>query len=367
MTWSPDPGMTARQAERELQRVVADFENRVLKGASLPTKCTLEEFCAAYLEQTKPVLSPTTYRNYERIISRQIIPSMGFLKLSDIRPRHVQEFVNALRAEKKRTRSGVMSEEGLSPGSIRKSFAVLQSVLARASRQELIESNPAIAEKIDLPALDEPETQIFTAEEAADMLSCLDNEPLKYQVLIHLAIITGARRGELVALKWEDIDLSGKKINIHRSNYKLTGEEVGTKPPKSRTSRRVVAIPDSMAQMLSRYQTEQRLDRIALGDQWIDRGWVFTTATGEPMNPDTPSVWFAKFLKKYSLPHRKFHALRHTSATLLIHEGIDQKAVSARLGHAQMSTTSRYLHNVQSADRAAADTIGELLSRKEKA
>jgi len=98
-----------------------------------------------------------------------------------------------------------------------------------------------------------------------------------------------------------------------------------------------------------------------LGDAWHNEGWIFTQWNGEPMNPTTPTAWFSEFQERHGIPHHKFHALRHTSGTLLLSNGTNIKTVAARLGHTQLSTTNRYLHALEDADTAAAESFSSML------
>jgi integrase len=214
--------------------------------------------------------------------------------------------------------------------------------------------------------MEPPKTEIFTKNEAVAMLDCLSIEPLMYQVLINLAIVTGCRRGELMALTWQDIDLIGCTVSISKSNYKLKGEVIKTKQPKTSGSVRTIAVPQFIIEMFKEYKTEQNISRLKLGDQWAGNSWIFTQWNGSPMYPTTPSLWFTKFLKRNNIPHRKFHALRHTCGTLLVFSGTNIKEVGSRLGHIQLSTTNRYIHAVTEADKAAADILGDMLGKQTK-
>ena len=116
--------------------------------------------------------------------------------------------------------------------------------------------------------------------------------------------------------------------------------------------------------MIKDYRIAQATERLQLGSLWQDGNWVFVQWDGKPMHPQTPTDWFAKFQVRHNLPHRKFHALRHTSATLLLTDGTNIKTVAARLGHSKITTTNRYVHNITSADEAAAASFAALLDRK---
>ncbi len=378
-TYKPEPGMTERQIDKSLNRFAIEFETRVQSGDySIESKMRLSDFCPEYLEIVRDSLSPTTYSYYKRIIKNFIIPALGYLKLKDIRPLHVQMFIKNLSAdnlcttkEKETMPDGtvkvVTKKKKFAASSVRRYYVVLQSILHSASKLGLITNNPADSEKIELPPLEQPKTEIFTKEEAAAMLKCLDSEPLMYQVLINLAIITGCRRGELVAFKWQDIDFENGVINVNKSNYKIHGEEIKTKKPKTNGSIRSLSIPQFIIDMLKDYQTEQKLTRLKLGIQWQGEDWIFTQWSGAPMYPTTPTLWFDRFLKRNGLKHRKFHALRHTSATLLLSNGANIKTVGSRLGHSQLSTTNRYVHAVTDADVAAAQTFEDMFSPSKNA
>jgi len=183
-----------------------------------------------------------------------------------------------------------------------------------------------------------------------------------FQVFIHLAIVTGGRRGELAGLKWENINLNNGNILIKQSNYKLVGEKTKSKSPKTKKSIREIAIPPYLIDLLKRYHSEQKKDMYMLGTKWIDEDWLFTQWNGAAMHPHTPTRQFTKFLKKHNIPHRKLHALRHTSATLLLSSGTNIKTVASRLGHTQLSTTNRYVHALRDADEAAAQTFENLIN-----
>jgi len=363
MTWKPPPDISPKQAEKELNRVAVEFETKVLNGDVANIKnIKLSDFCTQYLEISENMLAPSTKMLYKKVIETIIIPSLGHMKLKDIKPIHVQKFIQMLSGEGVRTDG---KGEKLCPATIRRYFTVLKSIMARAYRLDLIEKNPTNTAKLDIPSIEEPKIEIFSHEEVIQMLSCLEKEPLMFQVFIQLAIVTGCRRGELVAIRWENIDFDTNTINILLSNYKIKGEEIKSKTPKTKSSIREIVIPEYITDLLRSYREQQEQEKINLGDRWIEGGWVFTQWNGEPMNPHTPTRQFTKFLKRNNIPHRKLHALRHTSATLLLSNGTNIKTVASRLGHMQLSTTNRYVHALRDADEAAAETFKNLLNKEQ--
>ena len=359
MTWKPDSGMTAKQIEKELQRQAVLFEEACQNGTA-PTdgKIKLAEYVPIYLETAKQRLSPLVYERYSRMLEICIVPMLGHFKLKDIKPIHIQRFVNAL--EERDTHFDGRKGK-LSSATIRRYYTMVQSVMHSAYKIGLIGRNPADSDRITLPKCEEETTEIFNEQELSAMLQALDSEPLQFRLLIHLALNTGCRRGELTGLKWSDIDFQTSVLTVSRSNYKLTGDkEIKSKSTKTGKSRRII-LPPYCLPMLRQYRAEQLQTQMLMGDAWHGDDWIFIQADGTPMYPTTPTLQFSRFLKRHNLEHKKFHALRHTSATLLLSNGTNIKNVSARLGHAQLKTTNRYVHAVEQAEREAANTFETLL------
>jgi integrase len=352
MTYKPEKGMTKRQIEKELQRQVTLFEEECKNGnISNAPNMKLSAFVPMYLDIKKDILAPRTLETYTKICNNLIIPLLGHIKLTDLKPAHVQQFIKHIQNN---------SKTKPSPSTIKRKLAVLQSVLHQAVKLGLIQTNPANAERLTMPKTITPKVEIFTKQEAVEMLSCLEEEPLQYKVIVYLAIMSGAREGELTALKFSDIDFINNRITIERAAYKLKGEPIMTKPPKDNDVR-TVKIDEYTISLIRQLKAENERERLRLGTAWEGDEWLFTTWNGSIMHPATPSHWFRKFLKRHGLKHRKFHALRHTSATLQLLGGINIKQVSGRLGHADLRVTNQYLHCIAEADEAAAHVLQEML------
>lgn len=360
-TFKPTDGMTDKQIEKAINKFVIDFEEQCRSGKVAATNIKLAQFCEIYLEIAKTRLAVSTYEMYERYIRSNIIPLMGHLKMKDIRPVHIQDFINTLRATPIKERSGNTEKEVLPKAStVRRYLTVLQSILKQAVKLQVISTNPANSEYLTLPKVAAAKVEIFTKGEAAEMLSCLEKEDLQFQTLIQLAIMTGARRGELVALKFTDFDFINKKMTIERAAVKLRGQKTQIKPPKDYEIR-TISLNDACLSLVSMLRAEKQKERERLGSAWNEGGWLFTQWNGEIMNVQTPTKQFSKFLERNGLPHRKFHALRHTSATLLLYGGVNIKQVQSRLGHSDIETTNKYLHCIEEADRDATNTLTLML------
>ena len=364
MTWKPDRKYTDKQLEKALNKAAVEFEEKVLSGETAANgRIRLVDFIPQYYENVQNTLTETTLVTYKRIINGFILPSLGHLKLKDIKPLHIQKFVNALS-------TGDYRQDGkdgkpYAPATVRRYYVVLQSILHNAYRLQLIPKNPADGDIITLPSLGQQKTEIYNKQELAEMLSALETENTMFKALIYMAIATGCRRGELVALEWKDIDFDSGIVRISKSAYQMKGE--GTKIKDTKTHKeRTVQIPPVCVALLKQWKNEQFTKRLQLGSAWRGSDFVFIQSDGAILYSTSPTMMFDKFQKRHDLPHKKFHALRHTSATLALSNGINIKAVGARLGHSQLKTTDRYLHALEETERQAANVFDNILTMPQK-
>lgn len=356
MTWKPDKPYTEKQMLKEVERAAALFEERLKNStASVDGRIKLIEFIPTYLEDMQDELSPNSMSAYKRVIDNFIVPALGHLKLKDIKPTHIQKFVNLLASGDYR----MDGKEGkkYAPATVHRYYVVLQSIMSHAYGLELIQKNPTDTKKIKLPSIGEQKTEIYEAAELSAMLKCLKKESLMFQLLIHLAINSGCRRGELVALEWKDINFNAGVATIRKSAYCIKGEHAGIKCTKNGKTRRIT-LADYIVDMLLQYKQEQDCLKQMLGTAWEGDDWIFIQDTGCIMYPTSPTEMFSDFLEKNGLPHRTFHSLRHTSATLSLANSTDIKSVAERLGHSQLKTTDRYVHALEATERKAAQTLG---------
>lgn len=341
-TWSPAPEMTAKQAEKQAQIQAEIFENECRNGKILTNDLTLAEFCGEYLNDMQGVLAERTHAYYVSVIKKAIIPAFQGLKVTEIKPVHVQRFVNEL------------NNSGIAPATVRRKLAVLKSILNLAVKRDIIDVSPARAEKLTMPKVHNKEIKIFSRQEIAEIMEKSDCEPLQFRVLIHLAVITGMRRGELAGLKFSDVDYENCTITVSRSAYKMTGQPVRTKAPKNNKDR-ILAITPEILHLIRMLKVMKKAGA---------NDWIFTDKNGNLMNPQRITDQFRRFLKKNGLPMRKFHTLRHTSATLMLYGGVDIRQVQSRLGHGNIRTTQIYLHCLTDADREAVDVLQKLLIKQ---
>lgn len=188
---------------------------------------------------------------------------------------------------------------------------------------------------------------------------------MKWKVLTHLFLITGARRGEIVGLKWSMVDFNRSKIHI--CNNLLYAPDVGIYEATAKTDKsdRYVSLPSETMQLLKQYKAWQAAERLRLGEYYHDQGYLFTKDNGSPMHPDSVTSWLDKFSKRHGLPHINPHAFRHTMASILIRNKQDIVSISKRLGHAKTSTTTDiYSHVIAEADEESAEILSEIFLKK---
>ncbi len=342
-----------REAEKKLSEFVQECEQKYsLEGSTM----TLEEFSKKWIEEyAKPNLSPVTVEGYERELKNRINPALGKIVLTELKPMHIIHFYNELL-----TAPRLDGKEGVLSGRARNNIhRILSSMLTNAVYWQLIPENPI--KRVRPPKQEKHVARFYTEQETVKMLSCLENEEMKYKVAVYIAIFTGMRRGEILGLEWGDIDFDKRQIHLERTSVYTETNGVIEKDTKTHVAR-TVSIPEELCELLKRYRKHWLEQKFKLGSLWKGTDRLMIQWDGKPMFPATLSHWFKKFLKKNGLPEITFHELRHTSATLLINLGIDVATVAKRLGHAQNSTTLNfYTHAILSSDKVAAERLGERL------
>lgn len=370
-TWRPDPNKTEKQNQRALERFAMDFEDKVKSGKYLDgEKMTFQEFIDDWMEEyAKIQLEPTTTEVYRLLLNAHVIPVIGHLRLANIQPSHLNKLYSGLLQARKDGKSG-----GYSPTTVKRVHAIISSIMTTAVQWNIIMENPC--RRIKPPRQENQEIAFFTPEQATAFLGELDKETkeghisLQHNIFFQLALFCGLRRGETVALQWQDIDFDAGTVTINKSTSIVEGKRY-QKTPKNRTSERVISVPAHVLAMLERYRLEYNIYQIQIGSQWMGSGHIFIQWNGAQMYPSTPDSTMRKIIDRYNstheqqLPHVTPHGLRHTSATLLISQNVDIRTVSNRLGHAQTSTTMNiYTHALQKKDQQAAETLENLLISK---
>lgn len=356
---------TAKAADVALARLVVDVADGAVEVKAPPVDRAnppLSDWMADWYRRQSPEWSPTSSVTAESHIRLHIVPALGHLRVRDITVRHIQEWLHDLR------------DGGLAPATRRRVFGVLRSALEQAERWEVIDRNPA--GRVELPKVPYAEPRWPSGEDLVAAIKLAPNPHVR--TLIWLAAATGGRRGQLVALRWSDIDLVNASLTFHVAAVATPGG-VTIKAPKGGKPIQV-PLDELTVDVIKAYRRHRQ--EIALGagvGRLKDRSYLFARdpAGTECWYPDRASKIWASIRDVRAAPTNgqkvgpllipslqgvRLHDLRHAHATLLIAHGVDRRVVADRLGHSAVSTTDRYTHRVTAADRAAAQIIGEILA-----
>lgn len=353
------PTWTEKSARKKAEAFAATFEKDCRDGVASDSRQKFGPYCDYVLsmKEQRGAKHSTIVRYRE--LTERIYPAIGHIKLKDIRTDHLNTLYSDLAKPGQNKRTG----GGLSAKTVLEYHRLISTVLDQAEKEGLIPFN--VASKTTLPKVSKKEVNYFQPEQVAAIRDALDTEPPKWRMLTHLLLITGARRGEVLGLKWSAVDFAGNRVHI--CNNILYSPDVGIyeDTPKTVTSDRWVSLPSETMQLLRQYQIWQNTERLRLGEYYQNQDFLFAQDNGNPMHPDSVTDWLSKFSKRHDLPHINPHAFRHTMASMLYFNGVDSVSISKRLGHAQVSTTANiYAHVMEAADQKNADILADVFLKK---
>lgn len=360
-TWTPQEGWTKARIKKELNKFAVAFENDCLNGYVATEKKSFGDY-AEYvidLKESSKNIKPRTAERYRELLDRindLDCNGMGYLKLTDIRPEHLNKFYQTL-AKPGMNKSN--ASRGLSDKTIREHHRLISMVFSQAVKEGLVLYN--IAERATPPKVKRHEAEHYELSLIRDILEALDEEDLKWQCLMNVMIASGARLGEVMGLRWNCVDFENSRILIKNNLQYLKGKGLYETTTKT-GEERYIALPESVMTLLRKWKQEQR----DITGMLSFNGFCFTREDGiEPMHPQSVKCFLNRFSKRHNLPHLHAHAFRHTQASLLIASGTDIVSVSKRLGHADTTTTMNiYAHELAKADKQSANVIDNLLYRE---
>ena len=301
-----------------------------------------------YENYAKIKMRPSTYLTYHGYIENHIKPQLGKIPLNDLTTLHLQQFYKKLLAEGRVERIEAQKQpKGLSAKTVRNIHQIISSALKLANEQRLIAHNPA--DGCALPKAERKEMQTLPVEQLTSFLR--EAKDSGVFALYYIDLTTGLRRGELLGLKWSDIDLEKGDLRVQRQIGRIDGKIIEM-PLKTKNAYRTLPLSADAISVL-------KIQKCKVGNS----EWVFPSPTGGPMSPDSVLHMLHRVLKRAGLPKVRFHDLRHTFATLALQNGVDIKTVSGMLGHFSAGfTLDTYAHVTTSAKREAAKTMGSILS-----
>lgn len=426
-TFEVQPTWSEKTARKKAEAFAATFEKECKEGTTSDSRLKFAAYCDYVIDlKEQRGIKHSTIVRYKELTTR-IYPAIGHIKLKDLRVDNLNDLytslskngarktapkavavvdVAAILKEKKLTRAKAAENAGLSvravydavngkqvnaaaaealcaalgvdmertfsvkednsplsPKTVLEHHRLISTVLEQAVKESLVPFN--VAGRANLPRVEKKEVNYFQPEQVAAIREALELEPIKWKTLVHLFLITGARRGEILGLKWDAVDF--KKNQVHIFNTVLYSADIGVyeDTPKTPTSNRFVSLPAETMKLLRQYRIWQRTEQLRLDKYYNDQGFVFAQENGNPMHPDSVTDWLSKFSTRHGLPHINPHAFRHTMASMLYFNGVDSVSISKRLGHAQVSTTANiYAHVMEEADQKNADILADIFLKK---
>ena len=372
-TWKVPENWSDNKIQKELNRIATLYEEECKSGLVVDNRQTFSQYAEYVINlKEKNGIKHQTITLYKKLLERINI-AIGHIKLTDIRPQHLNNFYEQLRNDINLTTGGKLSAK-----TIREYHALIGTTLKQAEKEMLVTYNAA--SKASPPKNKRKPAQYLEIDEIKTIFNILEKEPLKWKVLIKLLAVTGARRGEILGLKWNKINF--KKNTIYIDNNLLYTQERGIyeESPKTVSSIRYVTLPKETILLLKQYKKIYMEQKLSIGNKWIGKdNFIFTQENGLPMHPDSVTNYCRKLQNKYNikikeenkeLPETKQkreiklspHIFRHSQASILIFMKVDPVTVSKRLGHSQVSTTSDiYSHIMKKADEGAAETLSQVL------
>jgi len=343
------------QSKPEAEKALTELLNQLDKGIYIETKKqTVSEYLDYWLEKYGEIkLAPRTYESYEMIINKHLKPILGRIPLEKLKPLHLQEYY--VMAQKSGRKDG--KGEGLSPTTVLYHHRIIHRALNRAVRWGFIYRN--VADAVDPPSKNKNEMKIISETDVKKLLDKVKGTYLYMPVFI--GITTGMRAGEILGLRWSDVDLKTGLISVVQELQLTKKEGIIFREPKTTGSKRTIELSPLVTNVLKQHKVQLNKERLAAGENYKDKDLVCCLQDGTPLNPGTISSRFHINVTELGFGIR-FHDLRHSHASILLQQGVNPKVVSERLGHAKTSMTMDvYSHVLPGMQREAACMLDQIL------
>jgi integrase len=323
-----------------------------------PAKLTVADYLTGeWLPAKQHTVKPATAATYRSMVDAYVLPHIGGVQLQKLDGGTLNALYGQLLADGRTGASGTGG--GLAPKTVRNVHGLLHRALGDAVRWRRLTVNPADA--ADPPRNRPPEMRVWTADQLAAFIASTADD--RHAAIWHLFATTGMRRGEVLGLRWSDVDLASKQLTVIQTRS-MVGDRPETGTPKTAAGARVIALDDQTVSALRRWRTAQTQERLLMGAGWFDAGGLLVTEPdGRPVHPQVLTRRFHSATKQAGLPAIRLHDVRHTYATVALAAGVPVKVLAGRLGHADISVTLRtYAHVMPGDDAAAAAMVAATLT-----
>jgi len=343
---------TKKEAEKRLSELLHQLDTGTFMR---PSKTTLAEYLERWLKDyVWPNLAPRTSEGYETIVRQHLIPKLGSMTLTQLKPEHLQKYYSEMLSSGRCDSSGSLSAQ-----TVRHHHTALHKALQTAVEWGLLSRN--VADAVRPPRAQRPEMHTWEEDDVTRFLEAAKDTP--YYALFYTALFTGMRRSELLGLKWNDVDLILGEVSVTRSLHHLRDGSFVFRQPKTAKGRRTVALPPSAILVLNEHREKQKLDRAMLGILLTDDDLVFSTLDGKPLRPNTITRAWTMLAARVGVKVIRLHDARHTHASLMLKQGIHPKIVQERLGHSTIAVTlDTYSHVAPGLQEVAAKRFDEAFS-----
>ncbi|MBN6889943.1 integrase [Cytobacillus horneckiae] len=337
------------------------FKAEVQSGNYIsPEKMTLTNFIKDWkTKYAEKELAETSISNHLFHIKNHILPSIGHMSLDKIKPMHILNTLDSM----KRVDG---SDQPLSDRTKQDVYLTLRNIFERAVEWKFINESPVKSIKKPRNVNGNSEVLVYSEDEVHDLFIAAEDEPIHWRMFLTLIIAGGLRRSECLGLEWNRVNMSDQTIDIQQVITKGRSGAV-IKAPKTKKSKRLISLPESVIKELVEYHLHWKKEKMKMGELWSEknREWIFCNEDGTHFYPDTPTTWWRRFTNRVGIRYIRLHDLRHTSATLLINQGVHAKIISERLGHSDIRVTmNTYGHVLRQADQEAANKLDNLFSNK---
>lgn len=358
---------TKPQAEAKLAELIHEYNQ---SGYVEPSALTVREYLDRWLNEViKPHRRQKTYEAYEQVVRFHLKPALGHLKLKDIKPMHLQQFFNSLtqknahinKSKKEQEQQTEEEPKALSPATVHSYFRTTRAAFNQAVKWGLLKKNPAIG--IVLPKIPKSRKQALEGKDIIRLLKVIKEEDRNYAFYI-LAFFTGMREGEMLGLRWGDIDLEKRVLKVERTLIQ-GGRNPSFGPPKSDKSEREVWLPQIVVDALKEHKEKQDKHKKTMGAEYKDAiGLVFASKNGYPLSKSNVYKQFQRLLTKAKLPQIAIHEMRHSHVTLLLEMGVPVEFVANRVGHLPAVAREIYFHASRTMQQEVASKLDEAFSEK---